>query len=172
MTRSNRVACAAAVLAVVALAGCSGGSGTDPADGPDSSAAAAAPSDAFPAIVFTDGVPAMTPLDEAPPAELQVKVLTEGSGATVTADQTVTVDYAGWLWSDGTRFDSSYGVNPITFPLSSLIRGWQEGLAGQKVGSTVELVIPPNLGYGSTAVGSIPADSTLVFVVDLIAADA
>jgi peptidylprolyl isomerase len=160
MTRTSRLCLIVAVLGL-ALAGCSG-SGASP--GGDSAGD-------LPEIVFTDGKPAMTPVAGDPPAKLQVQVLTQGNGATVTADQTVTVNYAGWLWSDGTQFDSSYGAAPITFPLANLITGWQEGLTDQKVGSTVELVIPPDKGYGSQAVGSIPGNSTLVFVVEIVAAE-
>ena len=97
----------------------------------------------------------------------------KGSGPAVTAGQTVVVKYTGWLW-DGTQFDSSWDAG-TTFPVSdigsaSVIDGWNEGLVGLNVGSQVLLVVPPDKGYGDTANGSIPASSTLVFVVDVLAA--
>jgi peptidylprolyl isomerase len=96
--------------------------------------------------------------------------LIRGNGATVKQGQTVKVHYTGWLL-DGTQFDSSWGRGATEFSLSGgVIKGWQQGLAGKKVGSQVLLVVPPTLGYGSKKQGSIPANSTLVFVVDILAA--
>ncbi len=96
--------------------------------------------------------------------------LIRGKGATVTSGQTVKVQYTGWLL-DGTQFDSSWGRGATEFALSGgVIKGWQQGLTGKKVGSQVLLVVPPSLGYGSKKQGSIPANSTLVFVVDILAA--
>ncbi|MDR1712514.1 MAG: FKBP-type peptidyl-prolyl cis-trans isomerase [Propionibacteriaceae bacterium] len=125
----------------------------------------------IPAVALADdGEPSITPLSADPPAELVVQVLLEGDGAEVAADQTITIQYAGWLW-DGTAFDSSWSKSaPSTFSLTGLIKGWQQGLVGQKVGSQVELVIPPELGYGESGNGSIPGGATLVFVVDILAA--
>lgn len=101
--------------------------------------------------------------------ELIVQPLIQGSGAEVQESGTVKAHYTGWLL-DGTQFDSSWDSGaPIDFPLSNVIQGWQQGLAGQKVGSQVLLVIPPDLGYGDQESGSIPANSTLVFVVDILA---
>lgn len=101
------------------------------------------------------------------PEELVAKTLIEGDGAEVSADQTITANYTGWVW-DGEKFDSSWdNGQPLTMPLSNLVPGWGLGLTGQKVGSQVLLVIPPELGYGEQANGAIPANSTLVFVVDI-----
>ena len=88
------------------------------------------------------------------------------------AGQTVVVKYTGWLW-DGTQFDSSWDADRV-YPVANVgqaqvIAGWNQGLVGLTVGSQALLVIPPDLGYGSTASGPIPADSTLVFVVDVLA---
>ncbi|MEZ0446540.1 FKBP-type peptidyl-prolyl cis-trans isomerase [Cellulomonas sp. ICMP 17802] len=117
-----------------------------------------------------DGKPSITPLTTAAPTTLVSQTLIKGAGAPVTADQTLTVNYTGWLW-DGTQFDSSWDTGDhATFALSGVIPGWTQGLTGQTVGSQVLLIIPPDLGYGATASGKIPANSTLVFVVDILAA--
>jgi len=84
------------------------------------------------------------------------------------------VKYTGWLL-DGTQFDSSWDKNTTleadTYSGGNhqVIEGWQQAMVGQTVGSQVLMVIPPNLGYGDTAQGSIPANSTLIFVVDILA---
>lgn len=109
------------------------------------------------------------------PTELVVQPLIKGDGAEVKEGDSITVHYSGWLWSDSTQFDSSWVKGtPASFTLASgsLIDGWVQGLAGQTVGSQVLLVIPPELGYGDqpSTDGSIPANSTLVFVVDILAA--
>lgn len=82
----------------------------------------------------------------------------------------VTVHYEGKL-IDGTVFDSSYARNePATFPLTNVIRGWQEGVPMMKVGEIWNFAIPPGLGYGSRNVGPIPAGSVLLFKVELLKA--
>ena len=110
--------------------------------------------------------------------KLVVQTLIKGKGDKVTDKQTVKVKYSGWLL-DGTQFDSSWERSGSDSTLEadtysggqhSVITGWQQGLVGQTVGSQVLLVIPPDLGYGGNAQGSIPANSTLVFVVDILAA--
>lgn len=107
--------------------------------------------------------------------KLVAQTLVKGDGAKVTDKNTVRVKYTGWLL-DGTQFDSSWDKNTTldadTYSggQHTVIDGWQQGMVGQTVGSQVLLVIPPDLGYGSTATGSIPANSTLVFVVDILAA--
>ncbi|GIG34643.1 FKBP-type peptidyl-prolyl cis-trans isomerase [Cellulomonas pakistanensis] len=117
-----------------------------------------------------DGAPSIEPVDAEPPTELVVQPLIQGTGAAVEAGATVTIQYTGWLW-DGTQFDSSWERGaPATFPLTNLIQGWQQGIAGQPVGSQVLLVVPPDLGYGDEDSGDIPGGSTLVFVVDILAA--
>ncbi|MDR2379542.1 MAG: FKBP-type peptidyl-prolyl cis-trans isomerase [Bifidobacteriaceae bacterium] len=119
-------------------------------------------SDGKPSISIPEGVD--------PPAELVSRLLIKGSGQAVEASQSVVANYTGWLW-DGTEFDSSWdGADPATFPLTGVIQGWTDGLTGMPVGSQVLLVIPPDLGYGDEEVGSIPPNSTLIFVVDLLAA--
>ncbi|TCD54085.1 FKBP-type peptidyl-prolyl cis-trans isomerase [Alloscardovia theropitheci] len=104
---------------------------------------------------------------------LKVQTLIEGNGNTLTENSTVTVQYTGWvLGGDAAKpFDSSWSRGtPATFNLQQVVKGWTQGLTGQKVGSQVLIIIPPDLGYGSTAQNNIPANSTLVFVVDILAA--
>ncbi len=97
--------------------------------------------------------------------------LVVGTGPEATAASTVTVNYVGVAAATAKEFDSSWkGGQPATFPLSGVIKGWQEGIPGMKVGGRRELVIPPDLAYG--AQGSPPnigPNETLVFVVDLLA---
>lgn len=110
-----------------------------------------------------------------PGDDLVVQPLIRGKGNTVTDHNTVVVKYTGWL-TDGTQFDSSWDRNATleadTYSGGShtVITGWQQGMVGQTVGSQVLMVIPPSLGYGNQKQGSIPANSTLIFVVDILAA--
>ena len=108
-------------------------------------------------------------------SKLVSQALIKGKGKEVTNNNTVKVKYTGWLL-DGTQFDSSWDKNTTleadTYSGGNhqVIEGWQQAMVGQTVGSQVLMVIPPNLGYGDTAQGSIPANSTLIFVVDILAA--
>jgi FKBP-type peptidyl-prolyl cis-trans isomerase FkpA len=100
---------------------------------------------------------------------LMYKIETKGTGPKPTSTDTVKVQYKGEL-VDGKVFDSSYKRNqPAVFPLNQVIPGWTEGLQLMPVGSKFEFVIPPQLAYGSQANPSIPANSTLVFQVELLA---
>ncbi len=98
--------------------------------------------------------------------------VSEGSGEAAVAGQMVDVHYTGWL-TDGTQFDSSKSRNqPFQFPLGGgqVIRGWDEGVQGMKIGGVRKLTIPPELGYGARGAGGvIPPDATLVFEVELLA---
>ncbi len=101
---------------------------------------------------------------------LQYQDTKVGTGAEAKKGNTVTVHYVGTL-ADGTKFDSSRDKNqPFTFILGAgqVIPGWDEGVAGMKVGGIRKLVIPPAIGYGSQANGAIPANSTLYFEVELL----
>ncbi len=101
---------------------------------------------------------------------LKITDLRMGKGRTAVAGKTVTVNYRGAL-TNGQLFDQSYGKEPFSFPLGGgqVIRGWDEGVAGMKVGGKRKLVIPASLGYGDQGAGaSIPPGATLVFIVELL----
>lgn len=100
-----------------------------------------------------------------------------GTGAEAVPGSKVTVHYTGWIYDSrtesrhGRTFDSSLGRGePFTFTLGAgqVIRGWDEGVAGMKVGGKRTLMIPPDYGYGARRAGSIPPDSSLVFDVELL----
>ena len=105
------------------------------------------------------------------PSGLRYQDVTVGSGTTATAGKTVSVHYTGWL-PNGEKFDSSRDRNqPFGFTLGAgqVIAGWDEGVAGMKVGGRRKLVIPPDLGYGTAgAPPDIPPGATLVFDVELL----
>ena len=111
-------------------------------------------------------------------SELQTIEVKAGTGAVAASGQTVTVHYTGWLYNPinpdnkGKKFDSSRDRNdPFAFRLGGgqVIRGWDEGVAGMKVGEQRRLVIPPEMGYGARGAGGvIPPNATLVFDVELL----
>ena len=102
------------------------------------------------------------------PSGLQYKVLTEGSGKTPKATDSVTVNYIGTL-INGTEFDNSYRRGqPVTFQANAVIPGWVEALQLMKEGSKWQLFIPPALAYGERGMGPVPPNSTLIFEVELI----
>jgi FKBP-type peptidyl-prolyl cis-trans isomerase len=106
---------------------------------------------------------------------LQYEDTRAGAGEIATAGKTCVMHYTGWLWTDGakgTKFDSSLDRGqPFKFGLGNgqVIKGWDEGVAGMKIGSKRTLLIPPELGYGARGAGGvIPANATLLFEVELL----
>jgi len=116
--------------------------------------------------------PKVTVPKGAPPKNLDVKELEEGSGAEARAGDTVTVQYVGVDFKNGKEFDSSWSRNePFSFTLGAgeVIPGWDQGVEGMKEGGRRELVIPPELAYGEAgAPPAIGPNETLVFVIDLL----
>ena len=113
-----------------------------------------------------------TTIDTSPATtgQLGIQDISVGTGAVAQPGDTVTVNYVG-TFTDGTVFDSSIArKQPFSFVLGAgkVIPGWDQGVAGMKVGGTRVLVIPPELGYGSQDVGPIPAGSTLIFQIQLL----
>jgi len=114
-----------------------------------------------------------TPSPNVPYSQTDVVV---GTGADAISGASITVNYTGWLYdaskSDhkGLQFDTSIGKTTFSFVLGTgqVIKGWDQGLVGMKVGGTRELVIPPSLGYGNTRSGAIPPNSTLLFDITLV----
>jgi peptidylprolyl isomerase len=108
----------------------------------------------------------------APPADLVVEDLTVGTGSEATSGKTVDVHYVGVGWSTQTQFDASWDRgSPFSFQLGAgrVIKGWDQGVAGMKVGGRRRLTIPAKLGYGDRGAGrDIKPGETLVFVVDLL----
>jgi len=136
----------AALVSLVAVAGCSS----------DSTSAPTSPSPAL-------NVPFST------------TDLTVGTGAEAAVGRQVSVHYVGWLYSEtaaenkGTQFDTSVGRAPFAFTVGSgVIAGFSQGVTGMKVGGIRRVVIPPSLGYGAQANGSIPGNSTLIFEIQLL----
>lgn len=109
--------------------------------------------------------------DTTPPTtELKIEDITIGDGKEVKSGDTVVIHYSGTL-ADGTKFDSSYDRGePYETPIGTgaVIQGWDQGVVGMKVGGKRKLTIPPHLGYGDQAMGTIPPNSTLIFDVELI----
>jgi peptidylprolyl isomerase len=137
--------------------------------------ATVAPVPGLPTVTLdATGKPSVSYTGANKPTDLVSQDLITGTGAAIVEGQSVTVNYTGWVW-DGAQFDSSWdrgATATFTIASGSLIDGWVKGLVGKTVGSQVLLVIPPALGYGSAGQGTtIPGDSTLVFVVDILAAN-
>ena len=107
-----------------------------------------------------------------PPAELEIKDIWEGDGPVARAGDNVRVHYVGVAYSTGEEFDASWDRGePLAFQLGAgrVIAGWDQGVAGMKVGGVRKLTIPPSLAYGDRgAGGAIPPNATLVFEVELL----
>ena len=176
---THRIACLIAVAAVLSACG-----GSD--DKRESAAATATPTATpTPIIEKVRGNP--TPMPEItpsgkdepeikvptgePPAKLTIKDLDRGTGAEAVPGKTLAVDYKGVRFDDGEPFDSSWSTGqPFQFILGArqVIKGWEQGLKGMRVGGRRELTIPPELAYGDHGQGSIRPNETIVFVVDLL----
>jgi peptidylprolyl isomerase len=162
-----------ALLAAVALSACGGSS---KAPGVELAPSSGATDVSVPTTPKPPPALAKKPVVTVPtgpaPTKLVTKDLVVGTGKTVKAGQTVTVNYVGVLYKNGKEFDSSWSRNqPSTFPLTpgGVIAGWVQGIPGMKVGGRRELIIPASLAYGKRGSGStIPPNSPLVFVVDLL----
>ena len=155
------------LCAVLAFAGC-GGSGDS-----SSESTAAAPSESTSAEAPAEKTkPTVTVPKGAPPKELEVKELEEGTGAEAKAGDEVTVQYVGVNYKNGEEFDSSWSRSepfPFTLGADEVIPGWDQGVEGMKVGGRRELIIPPELAYGEAgAPPAIAPNETLVFVIDLL----
>ncbi|QOV39471.1 FKBP-type peptidyl-prolyl cis-trans isomerase [Streptomyces ferrugineus] len=106
-----------------------------------------------------------------PPKELKVEVIKEGDGAELKKGDAAEVNYLGQEYDESKPFDNSFDRGQpfsLTLGAGGVIKGWDSGLQGQKVGSRVELVIPPDQGYGPQGQGEIKGNATLVFVVDIV----
>jgi FKBP-type peptidyl-prolyl cis-trans isomerase len=160
-------------VAAVGLAGCGSSSKATgieqvPAEGATAAPVTTTPKPA-PAIAKK---PVVTVPTGPAPTKLVTKDLVTGTGQTAKAGQTVTVNYVGVLYKNGKEFDSSWSRNqPFTTALTngSVIPGWVQGIPGMKVGGRRELIIPASLAYGKQgSPPTIPPNSPLVFVVDLL----
>ena len=169
-----------ACLALLVVAGCgnddssttsSSSSSTEEASAPEETEASEPETSEESKSTEKKTKPKVTPPKGAPPKQLVTNDLEKGSGAEAKAGDEITVQYVGINYKNGKEFDSSWSRSePFSFVLGEgfVIPGWEEGFEGMKVGGRRELVIPPDLGYGSTgSPPAIPPNETLVFVVDL-----
>ena len=164
---------ASVALAGVLAVGCASSHSAAVQDKPATTTAAVAPAPATTPATTPGPVPA--PTQEAKvhtlPSGLVYEDLVVGEGQVAEAGQTATVHYTGWL-TDGTKFDSSLDRgDPFQFALGAgqVIRGWDEGVQGMRIGGKRKLTIPSDLGYGSRGAGGvIPPNATLVFEVELL----
>ncbi len=181
---ANGLARKAAVLGALALCsallGCGGGDSTASTSSSSSSSSlppknekstskvsektSNAGSEAESEVVIPDGPP---------PKKLEVRDLVKGTGAEAKVGDKITADYVSLEFETGKAFYFSHGPGgrPAVFTLGKgeVMEGWEQGIEGMKVGGRRQLIVPPSLGYGSEGVGSIPPNSTLVFVIELLA---
>jgi peptidylprolyl isomerase len=156
-----------AVCTGLLVAGCGGGG-----DSSSESTAAGGETTAAESGGGEKTKPNVTVPKGAPPKQLEVKEIEEGSGAEAKSGDEVTVQYVGVSYKNGKEFDSSWSRNepfPFTLGAGEVIPGWDQGVEGMKVGGRRELVIPPELAYGEAgAPPAIAPNETLVFVIDLL----
>ena len=160
MFRSNRlvVTLVSATSLAVLLAACASGGSPAPATRP------------MEAIPFASTLNVNLERMTKTPDGLYYRDIEEGTGPIVHGKEDVKVHYTGWL-TNGVKFDSNEESDPpVTVPLGRgrAIKGWDKGLVGMRVGGRRQLVIPPELGYGSERAGQIPADAVLVFDIRLV----
>ncbi len=176
----------AALGAAVVIAGCGSGGSSTITVGNENTAdnaliKAGEKASSSPTATTTAKTPTSGPLSKEPkvtppsgpaPAKLETKELIAGTGAEAKAGDTVTVNYVGVLYKGGKEFNASWETKePFTFVLGKgqVIKGWDQGIPGMKVGGRRELIIPAALAYGATgSPPKIPANAPLVFVVDLL----
>jgi peptidylprolyl isomerase len=129
----------------------------------------------MPTVVFApNGTPGVTIPKTPAPTTFKLNTLLDGSGDSVALGDTVTLNYSGFLWETGDLFDSSWNNGkPEQFQITNggLIPGFVKALVGAKLGSKLVVVIPPDLGYGSQGNSAIPANATLVFVIEVLGID-
>lgn len=172
----------------VAIASTAADAGQDPAQTSDSYVFVVDVMDAFPAkawgvpqipqagmpsvVTAPNGAPGITVPKQSPPEKLTANVLREASGKTVDAGDMVIVKYTGILWSDSSVFESTWTKGQAKIvtltPSDTVTKGFVDALVGQHVGSQVLIVVPPKDGYGSEGAAGVPADSTLIYVADIL----
>ncbi|OON63113.1 peptidylprolyl isomerase [Massilia sp. KIM] len=119
---------------------------------------------------------AAAPASQAPAAAFQKIDTVTGAGKEAVAGSTAVVHYTGWLFDPsapsqhGAQFDSSKGGSPFSFQVGGgqVIKGWDEGVQGMKVGGKRTLILPPDMGYGASGAGPIPPNANLIFEVELL----
>ena len=135
-----------------------------------------APKPGLPKVTYRDDKPAQItiPKKKDAPKDLVVQPLIKGKGAKVKSGQFVKVNYTGVLWRNGKVFDSSMGRGPYSFQVNGpqgVISGWNKAVVGKPVGSRLLVVVPPSEGYGTKGRGPIKGTDTMVFVIDILAAN-
>jgi len=179
-TRVHAATVLVALLAVVLLAGCGGSSGGSSTltIGNENTAdnALIHSSETAQARTPTSGALSEAPkiprgVAPTPPNHLVKVEVIKGTGAEAKTGSTVEVNYVGGIWRSGKEFDSSWKRHePFTFTIGAgqVIKGWDEGVVGMKVGGRRLIVVPPELAYGSKGTAGIPPNSTLTFIIDLL----
>lgn len=148
------------VVLSIALAGCASGGGASPA------------TRSMESIPFAAALDVNLARMTKTPAGVYYRDIEEGTGPIVRGKEDLKVHYTGWL-SNGAKFDSNTNdQQPLTVPLGRgrVIKGWDDGIVGMRVGGRRQLVIPPELGYGSNRSGEIPPDAVLVFEIRVVSA--
>ncbi len=168
----GRVVAIGAVCGVAGLAGCGGGDSSSTNSHTETTASTSVPKSTGANALSKRTKPKVIPPKGPAPKTLVKKELIEGTGPAAKSGDKVTVQYVGAGYKSGTEFASSWGPGkPLTFTLGAgeVIRGWDAGLVGMRVGGRRELITPPSYAYGSSGTEIIAPGATLVYVVDLLA---